>query len=759
MTTFQKLSIKIISFVFFVVVQFNLFAQNFHGIKVEGCVVDYENNKPVKNFSIKVDSLELNFQNGSFEIEIDKIRAKIKFSSSGYFSKEIVITDSSNFITVYLFPENIEIQEISIKAFESSSKISELAGQIDVIINKNIINEPSFSAASIINRIPGVWMQSGSLNTNRLTIRGIGSRSQYSTNKIRAYYGDIPLTNGAGETTIEDIETDEISTIEIIKGPASGFYGSGLGGVLLFNPKKNYSNHVSQKVEIGSFNTIKSLTKVAFLNYHSSSSLVYSRLNSDGYRENNQTLRHNVLFQSSYSYNRTKIDILTSLVRTEAFIPSSLDEKVFNESPEKAAASWGKTKGYEDYKRIYSGVSVKHSFTDSWYLSTSLFGYINKNNELRPFNILKEENNYYGFRTYLQKKVNTDFLSARILVGNEYFNEIYNWNTFENISRSIGNILSYNREKRFYNNLFLLSELILSDKINLMASLNINTTSYNYTDLYLQNGDQSGKYVYKPIFSPRFLLVYSPLSMVKIYSTLSHGFSPPSLEETLMPGGSRNLNIKPETGWNYELGFKYSANNSLTIEMSAYYMKVYNLLVSRRIGNDEYQGINAGKTNHPGIDFSLDYRFVDLSSLKSNLIFNSSVNDFRFSEFFDKDKDYSGNKLTGIASVVSNFAINTQLHKGFFLNINIQTVGKIPLNDDNSKYSEPYIISGIMAGYEKNFNKFLIGLYFGSQNLADTKYASMLLINAVSSGNQLPRYYYPGLPRNFKSGINLKYSF
>jgi hypothetical protein len=37
-------------------------------------------------------------------------------------------------------------------------------------------------------------MQQGALNTNRISIRGIGSRAQYGTQKIKAYYEGIPLT-------------------------------------------------------------------------------------------------------------------------------------------------------------------------------------------------------------------------------------------------------------------------------------------------------------------------------------------------------------------------------------------------------------------------------------------------------------------------------------------------------------------------------------------------------------------------------------
>ena len=76
-----------------------------------------------------------------------------------------------------------------------------------------------------LNRIPGILMHHGTFNTNRLTIRGIGSRTPYSTNKIKAYLGEIPLTSGDGETVLEDLENSSIQRVEIIKGPSSSLYG------------------------------------------------------------------------------------------------------------------------------------------------------------------------------------------------------------------------------------------------------------------------------------------------------------------------------------------------------------------------------------------------------------------------------------------------------------------------------------------------------------------------------------------------------
>ena len=131
-------------------------------------------------------------------------------------------------------------------------------------------------------------MHSGTLNTNRIVIRGIGSRSLFSTNKVRAYLNDIPLTTGEGETTIEDIDLSIIDRVEVIKGPASSLYGAGLGGTINLKTKKaDYlSTSLTNQSIIASYGTYRNVSSFRHSSEKSNINLIYSRMHSDGYREN-----------------------------------------------------------------------------------------------------------------------------------------------------------------------------------------------------------------------------------------------------------------------------------------------------------------------------------------------------------------------------------------------------------------------------------------------------------------------------------------
>jgi len=653
----------------------------------------------------------------------------------------------------------VNIQEVVVKAFQSEKRLLDTPSSINLITNRQLLREPAFTLAPTINKTPGVWMQSGSFNTNRLTIRGIGTRSPYGSNKIRAYYGQIPLTNGVGETTLEDLDLEQISNIEIIKGPSSGFYGSGLGGVLLFNPTQPTRDQFKQQISVGSFQTIKYTGELSVVGKHSGHSVTYNRIHSDGYRQNNETDRHNLTWGTSYSKNRTQINLLAALIYLDAFIPSSIDLKTFQETPEKAAANWAAAKGYETYHKAFGGVSVTQNFERNWQATVSLFGQSNRNNELRPFNILQEENQFQGARSIIWKKFVSDRLTSRFILGDEFFTEQYRWKTLQNRDRAVGNLLTDNDESRWYNNVFLLADFDYSQKFVVSASLNLNQTNYRYRDLFLADGDQSNEHQFMPILSPRLAINWKATDRISIFTVASHGFSPPTLEETLLPGGVRNTNIKPETGWNFEMGAKGTAGERITFELSAYYMRVKNLLVAHRIADDEYMGVNAGKTSHPGLEVKMDYQLITRAKWSSILRANGHFTNYRFTEFVDRGNDYSGNKLTGNPSTMTNWMLETSHALGFFLNLQVQTVGKMPIRDDNSLFTDAYQLANLIAGYEKQFGKLSVNLSSGVQNLFDEHYASMVLINATATGNQSPRYYYPGLPRNFKSLLSLKYLF
>ena len=45
----------------------------------------------------------------------------------------------------------------------------------------------------------------------------------------------------------------------------------------------------------------------------------------------------------------------------------------------------------------------------------------------------------------------------------------------------------------------------------------------------------------------------------------------------------------------------------------------------------------------------------------------------------------------------------------------------------------------------------------GIQNIFDENYASMLAVNALPAGNNAPRYFYPGNPKNYYFSLRIRF--
>jgi iron complex outermembrane receptor protein len=327
------------------------------------------------------------------------------------------------------------------------------------------------------------------------------------------------------------------------------------------------------------------------------------------------------------------------------------------------------------------------------------------------------------------------------------------------VEREKGTLQGDNDEIRTYGNLFFQSTVVPVDRLRIHLGVNVNKTNYDYTDLFLMNEDQSGKYGFDWMVSPRLAASFRMWSSIYLYANASHGFSPPNLQETLTPEGVVNPDIQPETGWNFEVGSRGSIlKDHLSFDFSIYSMPVENLLVARRTAEDRFVGVNAGKTSHRGIELSVWANLLQSEAITIQLFGNTTITNYRFEEFLDGEEDYSGNRLTGAPKNTFNGGVDLESGMGFYGTLNYQFIDEMPLRDDNSIYSDSYSLVNLKAGFRKLFwNRLKLDLFAGINNLLNEKYASMFLINAPSFGGQAPRYYYPGLPINYFGGFAFGY--
>ncbi|MEX0273745.1 MAG: TonB-dependent receptor plug domain-containing protein, partial [Flavobacteriaceae bacterium] len=246
---------------------------------------------------------------------------------------------------------------------------------------------------SAVNQIPGVLVLSGALNTNRITIRGVGSRTPYGTNKLRMYYNNIPITDGGGSSTIEAFDLENMGSVEISKGPKATAYGALLGGAIILNPKRPLENEtvLRNNFTAGSWGLIKN--NLAFFHKDDKISLDvhYGHLQTDGYRENSRFERNGVMVGASFQLDKSNsLSLLVNHIDYMAQIPSSISQTAMDEDPTQAAFTWKMAQGFEDNNFTLTAISHEHRFHTSLKSQMALFYTYLDHYEPRPFNILDE---------------------------------------------------------------------------------------------------------------------------------------------------------------------------------------------------------------------------------------------------------------------------------------------------------------------------------------------------------------------------------
>jgi iron complex outermembrane receptor protein len=668
-------------------------------------------------------------------------------------------------------PLTYKLSEVSVTAYHNPERFISVAGAVSILP----IDSLQFSGYNIVSALsatPGLSIQEATPGTMKLTLRGIGSRYPYGTKKIKMFFDGIPLYSAEGETYFDDISPEWLSRIEILRGPASGIYGASLGGAVVLYPVKSETNHsdLSFMNSFGSYGYLKNTLSYSENKGKTDIMLSYSGVKSDGYRENSNYLRNSLFLNINHSLGeKLSGELLISGSVVTAHIPSSVDSATFVSDPRAAAPSWLKTGGKKNPDRILFGYKLKYDPSGSWEIITSLFNTYRKNEENRPFNFLDESDVSYGGRVLARYAGKSGHTNYKITTGSNLFFELYD-NTISENPGGMGEkgvLLQKGRESLYQVDAFSQVDLYVADFI-FTVGFNINKSGFRFTDLYSSDTvDQSGSGTFDPVLSPRISVSWSPARTVSSYIAVNHGFTIPSLSETMTPLGLINTDIKPEKAWSYEAGARFDLfHNWSFIDLALYYMKVSDLIVPKRIAEDFYIGMNAGASLHKGIEISLQQWLFGKrennkpAPLSGVMNVSYSINSFRFLDFTEGEDDFSGNLLPGIPEKYFTGSIDLKSAVGIYSRIEVLSSARIPLDDFNSHFTDPWSVLNARAGYSFSLGKrWGFDAMMALNNITNKRYASMVVVNAPGTEENPPRSYYPGMPRWYTFTVGLKYRF
>lgn len=334
-------------------------------------------------------------------------------------------------------------------------------------------------------------------------------------------------------------------------------------------------------------------------------------------------------------------------------------------------------------------------------------------------------------------------------IGGEWQQGFNSVSVHKNVSGNADSLRTSDEINNRQNFVFAQALLDINNGWTIVAGASLNWGKINFTRFTPASlGKQTRRFSNE--IAPR-LAILKKISKVSIYSSVSKGFSPPTITELLPTGGAINLGLNAEDGINYDLGFKARLPKDFVFDVSAFIFHLDNTIVLRRDAGGGDFFVNAGKTDQKGIETALSYPLIQSSAFvqNSNLWFSHTWHHFRYKDFKQITADFSGNKLPGVPEHTISAGYDLFAKNGLSGTFTYYYSGKLPLNDANSQYADAYHLLGVKTGYQKLIKeKLMLKFFAGIENLLDERYSLGNDINGFGG-----RYYNAAAGRNYYGGL------
>jgi len=624
---------------------------------------------------------------------------------------------------------------------------------------KDIELQSVTSIVPAMNTIPGVRMEERSPGSYRLSIRGSLVRSPYGIRNVKVYYNDFALTDAGGNTYLNVLNVNDLSGIEILKGPDGSLFGANSGGVVLLKSNMDATSSLKLNAYSGSFGLFgesvywAKKTGKHFLTVRQS----YQR--ADGYRDNTKNYRLFFQLSDKWQYNHNNyLEAFLFYSDLDYKTPGGLTKEQYNNDPRQSRPSTATMPGSKEQKtristRMYFG-GIKHKSEFASYLSHNLSVWANHVDFVYPFITnyeIRDEANW-GLRTYLTfskpKTNNTDW-NPSLNMGFELQRLATDAYNYDNHGGQKGDIQAYNNIINLQYFGFLRGRFEWKKRLTVEAAVSLNYNKYHFKDI------TNIKNTFPAVWMPHIAVNYRVSDPLSLRFIFSKGYSTPTTAE-IRPSDNRvHKNLYAEQGWNTEAGIRLTLlNGRVTLDASGFHYLLKDGIISQvdTTGNTFF--VNSGKIKQLGIEASASWIIIPPDPNNSffkqvQFTSNYTYSHFKYDKYQMKNIDYSGNRVAGIPRNVWVNNLHFNLPADIYLFVQNNFTSRIPLDDKNSVFADSYNLLSAKLGVNLSKKYLPDNIYIFADNILNEKYSLGNDLNAVGG-----RYYNAAPSFNFQIGFS-----
>lgn len=669
---------------------------------------------------------------------------------------------SSLFFTSLLFSQEKDsiqlISEVTVDAYKKPTEFMTSTKSVG-IISGNLMNQnPPERLLESINQVAGARMEERSPGSYRISLRGSTLRSPFGVRNVKVYLDDFILSDASGNTYFNIISPQLINNMEIYKGPEGGDYGAVTGGTILL--KTRQTDHLGANISIGSYGTFNQSLGFSKQKGKHFFELFQNYYQTDSYRDYSRVVRKQVFVKDNYQYSEKGV-LKAMLTYTDLNYqtPGGLTLEQMNADRKQARpktptlpSAQEQNAGIQN-RMLLAGISNEYQFTPQFSHFLLVQGsYVDFEN---PFitNFEKRFEKNFAVRTHFNYERNWDKISLAYRLGFEGGLNGITVKNYDNNSGILGNPQNFDELKNSSGFYFFSQKLNFNERLFTDISISLNSNNYEWERIYPQS--ESGIMKFRNQWLPNFGFSYLLTKGFSLRGKIGKGNSAPNNEEIRSSTQEFNQNLRPEFGWNKEIGLRKQFANVLFVEASYFDFRLKDAIVRRQNEAGQEYFVNSGQTVQQGVEFLLESKNLNFqNSIFSNLklMFSGSFYNFKFKNYQQNDNDFSGHQLTGVPKTSLNSLLNFTFFRKLSIDFSHYYTSKMPLNDANTVWSEAYLIGNLQFRFPINIEKTKINLFLQIQNLYNQDYVLGFDINAF--GN---RFYNPAAKRNFILGMNVDF--
>jgi len=511
-----------------------------------------------------------------------------------------------------------KLSEVVVSATRTQTSTLELANSVTVIDSAEIANRNSSNVFDLLKNEYGVsyTRQGGPGTLSNINIRG--GNSSYTLVLVDGI--EVNLNNDPSNFyDFASLSTDNVQSIEILRGPQSTLYGSNsLAGVINVITKKGIGKpSFSLLSEAGSYKTFKNTLgmngNVSDFNYSvtlgraesegfSAASEKYGNTEKDGYKKNNISAR------LGYDFTETaQLNLLMSYNNSKSDYDQTAGK--FGDDP---------TYIFNQEEFSFRGEGKFDLLDGKWNqkIGASIFRNVRKYNfDYSKFNAAASNSSYDGRKIKIDWQNNFNLLENHLLTFG-----------IENISETAVS------EYFYFSQFFNYESLFPQKKSNtfgayLQDQLKIGQSFFSTLGVRFDNHDKFGS-VFTYRFAPAYIIWETG---TKLKATFGSGFKTPSLFNLYDPAYG-NPDLNPEESIGFDAGVEqFLANDLLSIGVT-YFQNNYKDL----IGFDQsFKAINVNKAKTNGVETYLTAQMFDKLKIKLNYTYTNAKDE---SEGLDDDE-------------------------------------------------------------------------------------------------------------------------